>query len=41
MKNLPMPDVDFEMLLVIAKAKRKKPIQIISEFLKATYMELK
>jgi len=41
MKNLPIPDVYYEMLLAIAKAKRKKPIQVINEFLKSTYMELK
>lgn len=41
MKNLQMPDVDYEMLLVISKAQRKKPIEVISEFLKSTYMKLK
>ena len=41
MKNLQMPDVDYEMLLVISKVQRKKPVEVISEFLKSTYMKLK
>ena len=41
MKNLQIPDVDYEMLLVISKAKRKKPVEVVSEFLKSTYMNLK
>jgi hypothetical protein len=41
MKNLQIPDVDYEMLLVISKSKRKKPVEVVSEFLKSTYMKLK
>jgi hypothetical protein len=41
MKNIQLSNIDYELLLAIAKAKRKKPNDIISDYLKKTYLELK
>ena len=41
MKNLPpVSTVEYEMLQAIAKAQRKQPKQVISDFIKQTYLAL-
>lgn len=40
MKNIPLSNVEWEMLQAIAKKQRKKSNQVISDFLKKTYMAL-
>jgi hypothetical protein len=40
MKNIPLSNVEWEMLQAIAKKQRKKPNQVIGDFLKQTYMAL-
>jgi hypothetical protein len=41
MKNIQVSSAEYEMLIAIAKAQRKKPNQVISDYLKNTYMGLK
>tara|TARA_Y100001937_G_C7023548_1_gene286623 strand:- start:212 stop:334 length:123 start_codon:yes stop_codon:yes gene_type:complete len=40
MRNIPVSNVEWEMLQAIAKKQRKNPKQVISEFLNTTYMRL-
>jgi hypothetical protein len=41
MKNIQVSSAEYEMLLAVAKAQRKKPNQVISIYIKSTYMGLK
>ena len=40
MRNIPVSNLEWEMLQLIAKKQRKTPKQVITDFLNRTYMAL-